>query len=219
MRDAVTVVMTAYDRMDLLQQTVDSFMKFNTYPIAEFIIVEDSGKESVHEQLKRLYPNFTLILNEKNIGCFESTDLAYSRVKTPYIFQTEEDWIYHRHGFIERSMAVLEYDAKICLVWIRDWDYLQDHPVLPELHHAGEVPFYILGEGEYWHGWSGAPGLRRLSDYKLVAPYTQWSSKEDRLAVRECKIDNAFHRLGFISALLPEGYITHIGGTRSTRGI
>jgi len=116
-------------------------------------------------------------------------------------------------------MKVLELNPRICLVWIRDMDYLQDHPVLPEQHYAYGQPYKILGDGEYWHGWSGAPGLRRLSDYKLIAPYTQWSNKEDRLAVRECMIDNAFHRLGFISALLPEGYITHIGGERSTRGI
>jgi len=76
----VTVCMTSFNRMDLLKRTVDSFNKFNTYPISEFIIVEDSGNKATHEELKRLYPGFTLILNEHTMGCYESTDLAYSRI-------------------------------------------------------------------------------------------------------------------------------------------
>lgn len=215
----VTVVMSSYNRFSLMRRTVDSFLRMNTYPIEEFIIIEDSCNKDMHEEMKKLFPDFTLIFNETNLGCFESTDLAYSMVKTPYIFQTEEDWNYHRPYFIENSMKVLESDPKICLVWIRDMDYLQDHPVLPQVYYADGQPYQILGNGEYWHGWSGAPGLRRLLDYQRVAPYCQWSKKTDRLAVRECMIDNAFHRLGFVSALLPEGYITHIGGGQSTRGI
>ena len=213
----VTVVMTSFNRLELLKRTVDSFMKYNTYPIKEFIIVDDSANEDMHDSLKGLYPDFTLVLNEENIGVFESIDKVYANIQTPYIFQTEEDWDYHREGFIEKSMKVLESDPKICLVWIRDWDYLQDHPVLPKLYHAEDVPFHLLGDGEYWHGWSGAPGLRRLSDYKLIAPYCQWSKKTDRMTVRECMIDNAFWRLGFKSALLLDGYITHTGGGQSTR--
>lgn len=215
----VTVVMSSFNRFDLLKLTIESFLKFNTYPISEFIIVEDSGDKKMHEELKKTYPNFTIICNEETMGIYESTDMVYSTIKTPYIFQTEEDWLYHRRGFIENSMKILEFEPQICLVWIRDWDYLQDHPVLPDIHYVDGQPYYILGDGEYWHGWSGAPGLRRLSDYQLIAPYCQWSTKDDPVTVRECKIDNAFHRAGFVSALLPEGYITHIGSGRSTRGI
>jgi len=189
----------------------------NSYPIKEFIIVEDSCNRAMHEEMRQLFPNFTLIFNETNIGAYESIDIVYANIKTPYIFQTEEDWLYHRPHFIENSMKVLESDPKICLVWIRDMDYLQGHPVLPEVYYADGQPFQILGSHQNWYGWSGAPGLRRLADYKLIAPYTQWSSKTDFLAAREQMIDNAFHRAGFISALLPEGYITHLGGNnRST---
>jgi len=38
----VTAVITSCGRFDLLEETLDSFFEFNTYPIKKIIITEDS---------------------------------------------------------------------------------------------------------------------------------------------------------------------------------
>ena len=59
----ITLVITACGRLDLLKRTIDSFNKYNNYPIYKRIIVDDSGDEKVHEELKKNYQGYHLILN------------------------------------------------------------------------------------------------------------------------------------------------------------
>lgn len=217
----VSVVMTAFNRMDLLQKTVDSFNAMNTYPIKEFIIIEDSGLPEVHEQLKKMYPNYTLILNEKNEGLVESIDKAYSMVTADYVFHTEEDYEYYKPDFIQRSVDVLNSNDKIMQVWIRAMDDTTGQPILPELNHANGTPYYIMGEHQNWYGFCFQCGLRKMSAYNEVKPYTQWLARTDPnyfLANHECHIGIAYHNLGYKAAILPEGYARHTGYLRSTCG-
>ena len=54
----VTVVITSCGRVNLLRETIDSFITFNTYNIAEIILIDDSGDPGVHSEIKKLYPNW-----------------------------------------------------------------------------------------------------------------------------------------------------------------
>ena len=232
----VTVVITSFNRLDLLTKTIESFNKFNKYPIEEFIIVENCGCEQMHEELRRLYPNYTMILNEHNIGLPESIDKAYAQVKTPYVFHSEDDYEYYREGFIERSLMVLNNDPSIMQVWIRRGETQDDTdeyipsiipknvlgmPVLPELHNIFSIPYYILGQSGDWHGFAFQCGLRSMDAYKKVAPYSQYflNDPSDFITWKECAIGLAYHKLGYKAALLPEGYARHIGYGRSTFGL
>jgi glycosyltransferase involved in cell wall biosynthesis len=53
MEKGVTVVMTSYNRLELLKKTVASFFLMNTYPIEEFIIVEDSCNKEMHKEMNK----------------------------------------------------------------------------------------------------------------------------------------------------------------------
>ena len=102
----VTFVMTACGRVDLMVQTLDSFLKYNTYPIKRYIITEDSADESVFEQCKLLNQQkyggkLEFIFNNPKIGQARSIDLAYSTIDTEYVFHCEEDWEFYKSGFIE----------------------------------------------------------------------------------------------------------------------
>jgi GT2 family glycosyltransferase len=114
----ITVVVTTCGRIELLKRTLESFSKFNTAPISEYILVDDSGNKDIHNEIRNLYPNYTLILNPVNRGQSACIDDAYSLVKTPYIFHTEGDWEYYREGFMEKSLAILEGNEKIIQVWL-----------------------------------------------------------------------------------------------------
>ena len=38
---------------------------------------------------------------------------TYKKVKTPYIFHCEDDWVYTRNKFIEDSFKIMSTDEKI----------------------------------------------------------------------------------------------------------
>ena len=230
----VTFVMTACGRPDLMETTLDSFFKFNEYPIKRFIITEDSMDPIVFLKCKDLnykkYNNkIEFIFNDKKLGQARSIDLAYSKIDTPYIFHCEEDWSFYNPGFIEKSIAILEADKTVLQGWIRPKSdkILNDinsnvykigdvevRDVLPKsfLVKNGIAPGKDLVVRDYM-GFSWNPGLKRLSDYKLLRNgYSGFDA--------EHMIDTFYrsHSTGFkvvsISREDHEGYVQHIGQNR-----
>jgi len=220
----VSVVITSFNRFDLLQRTIDSFNQYNTYPIDKFIIIEDSGdlemKRKIEHYLNGKEENYKLIFNETNQGLVESIDIAYSQVETPYVFHSEDDYEYFREGFVERSLEVLEHDPLVMQVWLRSLDDTVDMPVEPEILKSGDVPYHLIGHciNNWWHGFCFQCGLRKMSAYSRIKPFTQWSPPTDFLSQHECKIGQAYYALGYRAAILPEGYAKHTGQFRSTAG-
>lgn len=216
----VSVVLTSCGRLGLLEDTVYSFNKFNTYPISQFIIIDDSGKKEVHREIKSMYPDYELILNEENIGLIPSIDKAYSRVTSEYIMHLEDDWTFTRQSFIEPSLEILEKDPKIMQVWLRGDDDPNGHHIEPEIFYAGDVPYKLVGTYVHnvWHGFTFNPGARRLSDYKLIAPYDEIHLDENRgIGVQENHIGRVlFEQYGFRAATLLEEYCIHTGGHQRT---
>jgi hypothetical protein len=216
----VTVVLTACNRPHLLRRTIDSFLKFNTNPIKEFIIVEDSDKIGINDFLKSEYPKekWNLIYNGYNRGQIESIDIAYEYVMTEYIFHCEDDWEFKNHGFIEKSIHVLEHNENILMVWLRNHNCTNGHPINYE--ECGEGYFLVSNNFTYesmgtyytWGGFSFNPGLRRTKDALLFHPYSV-NVKPFHDMVDEYAINLMYLKSGFRSAILydKDGYLEHIG--------
>jgi hypothetical protein len=118
----VTLFLTACNRPDLLQITLTSFVKYNTYPIKEAIIMEDSGLKGINDFAIELLPfPCTIIYNEKRIGQIKSIENGARFIKTDYVFHCEEDWEFYDSGFIEKSLEILESNNKISLVKLRSY--------------------------------------------------------------------------------------------------
>jgi hypothetical protein len=196
----ITVVITANGRDHLLRRTLESFEKFNTYKDVKIIIRDDS---------------------RDRIGQVNSIDELYKQIDTEFFFHCEEDWLFTREGFIEKSLMILESDPKILTVWLRHPSDTNGHPVDPTIYHLYnnvtkqyELVYQLMGVnalGNNWHGFTWNPGLRRLSDYKLVAPFSNFYQVGDFAALTECRIGIKYYELGFRAAILPEGYCKHIG--------
>lgn len=210
----VTVVITSCNRIDLLQKTTQSFLEYNTYPVSEYIIVDDSGNAQAHAEIRRLYPDWTLILDSQHRGQIQCIDDAYSRVKTPYIFHCEDDWGFTRSGFMEPSLKILEHDKRSMLVWI----------LLPPLQIAesevfkiDDIEYRYLGDdvSGLWHGFTWNPSLRRLLDYELVKPYSGFIQEGDFNALTEQRIGiKLYEKYGFKAAVLNDEYCKHLGENR-----
>jgi hypothetical protein len=217
--EPVTFVLTSCGRPQLLEKTIDSFLKSNTYPIEKYVVIEDSGKKGINNNLKKKYAHlpFVWIDNEVNIGQVKSIDKAYALVDTPYIFHCQDDWEFYRPGFIEESMAILEEKENIVMVWIRELDDTNGHPVEDRWHKTESGLDYglmIKGYKNGWHGFSLNPGLRRLKDYVPYQGITKHLDKGTHGS--EVEINNYYFNKGFRAAILANGAVRHIGWGLST---
>lgn len=218
----VSAIFFSCRRLHLLRQTIWSFIQSNTYPIAEYIIVNDSADEKIHDELRATYEGFRFVFNEKNIGLIASVDEGYKHIQTEYFFHDEDDWAFDgRGGFIEESLEVMQHDPMIEEVWLMD---MNSHPVEPKIYQANEVKYQLLqdnyqkGQNGYndlgWHGFTTACALKRLSDYRKVGPYAPipW---QGTIWHREQAIGEKYHELGYRSAVLSSGlaqsYVHNIG--------
>ena len=87
----ITVVLTACNRADLLEKTLDSFFETNTYPIKRFIIIDDGMNFGCNDFVKTKYElPIELIYNNPKLYQIRSIDYAYSMVETEYIFHMDQ---------------------------------------------------------------------------------------------------------------------------------
>lgn len=217
----LTVIFFSCRRFDLLYQSVKAFIELNTYPITDFIIVNDSADKGIHNELKRIFKDATFVLNVENVGLIKSIDNGYAHIHTDYLFHCEDDWCITKGGFIERSMDIMQSNHLIEEVWLDDYN---GHPLEEEIHYAGNTAYklvadnYQKGMNGYndfaWHGFTTACGLKRKSDYLKVAPYSEipW---EGTIWHREQAIGERYHNLGYRSACLLEPHAVNIGYGKS----
>jgi hypothetical protein len=218
-KDKVTLAITSCGRMDLLEKTLISFFKFNTYPIDKTIIIEDSGSQFDQKRIAKIIPSrYAFIINKKNIGQIKSIDKIYKKITTPYIFHCEDDWEFYQPGFIEESLKVLKSNPKIFTLWLRAHNDTNGHPLSSTVKLKGSNKYKLLQKNyrTIWHGFTFNPGLRRLSDYLKFAPYAKQKlllPEKNKSIISEADLSIKYEKLGFRSAIsnLPDGYVRHIG--------
>lgn len=221
--DDVTIVITSCGRTDLLEQTLYSFFKFNTYPITKVIIVEDSGQPQDFKRVQDLVPTeLEIILNKENIGQVKSIDAAYAKVKTDYIFHCEEDWEFFNPGFIEKSFEILKTNLKLITVWLRGYNDTKNHAIMfDEKFNIGDDYYYLMdgARKKHWCGFTWNPGLRRTSDCMLFHPYQNLEVRKLKNGMNilgEIDLSIYYQEAGYRAAITSkeEGYVRHIGGKR-----
>lgn len=221
MSEPMTAIFFSCRRLALLNRAVKAFIEINTYPVQNFIIVNDSGDRKIHADIEKTYQDAAFVFNEHNEGLIKSIDIGYSYIKTEYFFHTEDDWMITKKGFLEQSLEIMLSDPKIEEVWLADYN---NHPLEKTMLKIGNVNYrlaaenYQRGNNGYnnfaWHGFATACGLKRMSDYKKVAPYSviPW---EGTVWHREQAIGERYHQLGYRTAVLIGEYARNIGYGRS----
>jgi GT2 family glycosyltransferase len=228
MKKNITLVITTCNRNDLLVKTLQSFFKYNTYPIEETIIIDDSGIGHILDwsDIKpSIVGKFEIIINEKNLGQIASIDKAYSKVKTDYIFHCEEDWEFLCPGFIEKSFEILDTNDKIFTVWLRGYNDTKRHRIETEnkLPLASGDYYYLMDQYHkgMWCGFTLNPGLRRTKDCMIFYPYNNLKirntkGKKGLNIMHESDLSIYYQELGYRGAITSkdEGYVKHIGAKR-----
>lgn len=206
----VTVILTSCGRFDLLRITLESFFKFNTYDIAEFIIYEDSCLP-IPQDLKDEYPFIRFLKGWGRYGQIFALDALWSEVKTEYAFTCEDDWEFIREGFIEDSMEVLKLEPTVLQCWLTSLEPNNTHPI----NWVNDKYGILTNSGGVWSGTRFNPALKRKADYDLIAPFSQhttWNAEKPWKC--EADISKVYHKLWFRGAILPNIYMRHIGEGR-----
>jgi hypothetical protein len=117
----ITLTITSCNRVDLLEKTINSFFKLNTYPIDEFILSDDSNSDEINENIKKIFgEKFKIIKNEQRVGLSKSLDNLFSQSKNEYIFHCEDDWLFDGNpNFISDSLEILIENINIHQVSVR----------------------------------------------------------------------------------------------------
>lgn len=221
--DTVTLVITSCNRPKQLEQTLESFIKYNTYPIQKTYIIDDSGilncNKSVVEKFRERL-NIQEIYNAQNIGQVQSIDKVYSYVTTPYIFHCEEDWEFYKPAFIEKSMAIFKEnpDEKLFTVWLRAHND-SAHPVVKDEKGCLMSKDYLYiqdGVRYIWGGITFNPGLRTTATSFLHHPYVyrcEPTKTKTNTYIGEYSVNTTYTRDGYYSRTLSDqgGHVRHIG--------
>lgn len=196
----IAFVLTSCARFDLLEETIETFLEYNTAPIDQYLIIEDSGDAHVRDVVSKFDAPIDVIVNDPPIGQLRSIDRAYAAVDAPFIYHCEDDWRFFRSGFVEECLELLRFDPTISTVVCRRLGQNSKHDLIskaPMRVHKGiryrKRPLWSQWD---WGGYSFNPGLRRLADYKKLGSFAKWSTEKD--------VSLFFKRLGMSLAVLEE---------------
>lgn len=204
---AVTAVLTSCGRFGLLETTLRSFLATETAALDRFVVIEDSGEEAVRDVVRAVDPGIEVLVNPRRMGQHAAIDRAYATVRTPLVMHLEDDWLFSRGGTVAEGRAILDACPEVSVVSGRFMDDFSWPGPLPPVERLGEVAFRRAPRALHpgWFGYSFAPGMRRLAEWRRFGPFVRFG--------REWDLSYAMKRAGFRMAFLADGRYRENGRT------
>jgi hypothetical protein len=215
MEREVTLFITSCGRPELLKRTLESFVNFNTYPIKEVILCEDSGIANIADFAKYILP-YPIIFcyNKTRLGQMKTIEKYTQLIKTQYVFHLEDDYEFFDIGFIELSFKIMDSDHKISQVLLED-----EQHTYPKVDIGNPLCYKVITYDPNVYDYkcidgpltifSWRPSLKRIEIQKLRMPYELWDD--------EYTIQLLINKLGYYSVITnnikdgKKGFCTHIG--------
>jgi hypothetical protein len=205
MNDAITVCMTMGRRPDLLRQTFESLgAELDGLPV---LAINDFGDSETNEMFAQVCPQGRRIDLGRQVGHHPAVDALYGEVRTPFIFHLEDDWGFHRQGFLGQARALLQSDPGISIVCLRD---VSD---FPQSVDWGDAPRSVHDDaGDYvrldhlhdqWHGFTFNPHLGRKALWERLGGFSGFR--------KERHISRHVRGQGQFTAYMDPGACAHIG--------
>lgn len=200
----VTAFFLSCDRLNLLSQTMQSFLD-TVNEKTKMVIMDDSGNKDVFEKLKEQYgESCDIVCFPENRSQWYCLDFMPSYCYTRYIMYIEDDWKFLKSGYMQLSKTILESNREIGIIDISDRRF-EEYGSLGESTELfiWKKPWRLSPQHLYWIGWCGSPNLKRREDLiylgRIEKDYAEW------------QIDRKFYLMGLKSVYLKDRYCTHIG--------
>lgn len=205
--DTTTFVLSC-NRLDVLDQTLNSFYKTRDY-VTKMVIVDDSAAPGIFESLVEKYgETCDVICFPRNRSQWWAMDFMVSYCDSQYIFYLEDDWELLKPGYLSKSKAILEKYRDVGVVdtsWRTfEWQGIDSYDKkLIDGEFFWKKPWKITDHHLAWHSWVGSPNLRRRDDLIMLGRVEKWHN--------EWNIDRKFTALGFKGVFLNGEYSRHLG--------
>ncbi len=212
----VDCIITSCGRFDLLEDTLDSLLRFNSKHLNNIFVYDDYGVMT-KDMLKDFYslvdmysgiPSVKITRGSENIGQVAAIDFLRKHVRTDYYLHLEDDWKCMKEGFIPEAIKAMELGAVCVIGRGRNPRAMNGHPNTDGW----------LKEWNGWSGWCYAPTLHKNLDARY-SDFVTWDEKKPWEA--EKKIGGMYipttfgvEQLG--AYLLPDTYFIHTGNGRTT---
>lgn len=137
----VSVIITTYNRKDMLKVAIDSVLK-QDYENIEIIVADDASTDSTDLLMQEYLENnenIIYIKREKNIGPIDNVYMTYKEVsKGKYIYFLCDDDYLISHTFIKNAVEVFEKYTNVMLVTGHVQMYFEEYHKYITMPYFGE---------------------------------------------------------------------------------
>lgn len=202
----MTTVLTSCGRFDLLEETVNSFLR--AFETDKIIVAEDSEDAAGAEAFAAKCPKAEVRLNLPKLGQLRSIDKLYATIDTPYVVHLEDDWGFTQSLDLDEVIAFLEARPDIAVVCIahRIYDPRFSKGARTERHGNIDYLVWDLDAHPKWFSYSFNPSVARMSLWHEFGPFEKFVTEENLSLF--CK------ERGMRIALVTPGIADHIGDDR-----
>ncbi len=204
-----TLCITMGRRPELLKQTLTSLLSQSDFE--HIVAINDFRDEATNEVFKAMCPAGELISLDRQLGHHAAVDHMYQRVKTDWIFHTEDDWQFSQPIDLNRLTKVISKNpwmSGICLRSEADFELSEadQRRVVYESHDEWAL-YRLDAMHKQWHGYTFNPHLAPVSVWKRFGPFSTFK--------KERHISRAIRQSGLVMPYLVEGGCRHIGWDNS----
>lgn len=205
MNQSITLTLTMGKRPKELLQTLKSLL--DKVSFAEIIAINDFRDEETNDAFKEVCPSGVLLCPPAQLGHHRAIDSLYQRVKTPWVFHCEDDWLFEKVPDLRAASAMLNSHADlaaVCFRQVEDFGLPQDT--------LEQVPIVATDFGAYkrldvlhdqWHGYTFNPHLISASTLRLIGDFSRFR--------KERHVSRFLRKHGRHVAYLQPGACHHIG--------
>lgn len=200
-----TLCLTIGRRPELLRQTLESLFA-HAPPFAHIIAVNDFGDEPTNMVFRALCPQGELVDLGRQVGHHAAVDAMYQRIKTPYVFHCEDDWLFDNDVRLPEAAILLRHPQinSVCFRHLADFPfYAAESGRIDALQYQG-VDFCRLDHlHDQWHRYTFNPHLAETALWQSSGGFSRFK--------KERHISRWQGSLGQFVAFIQPGACRHIG--------
>src|SRR5579862_6031753 len=106
-----TCLIPFFNERNRILKVLDEVVKIKG--IDEILLIDDGSTDGTAEQVKKHFPNLTIIHNSKNLGKTEAVISGLKKAKGEYILLLDADLKHLIHQEIENALAVVKRNSDI----------------------------------------------------------------------------------------------------------
>jgi glycosyltransferase involved in cell wall biosynthesis len=110
----ITCIIPFFNEKNRILKVVDEIVKIKE--IDQLLLVDDGSSDGTTEQVKKHFPNLTIIHNSKNLGKTEAVILGLKKAKGDYILLLDADLKHLHHQEIENALTVVKSNSDIDMI-------------------------------------------------------------------------------------------------------